>query len=110
MPAECWAGILLDYEGSSLRGDGRARPLLLEATAAVHRPVEARHERHRRRAAASCARHRCQLASRAGRSIATPVRPARRTALGLVEQSLLQIKALFSSGEDERARTVATRQ
>src|SRR5207237_6762631 len=94
----------------SLRGNGRAGPLLLEAAAAVHRAVEARHEWHRRRPATSCARHRCQLAPGAGRSIASPVRPARRTALGVVEQSLLQIKALFSSGEDERARTVATRQ
>ena len=89
-------------------GDGR--PFLLEATAAVDRPVEPGYERHGCIAAAARARDGGHLAAAARRALAAPVDSAGRAALRLVEQAFFKVEPLFSRRKDETPFAIATSQ
>src|SRR5581483_5989549 len=92
--------------GDALAGHGRA--LLLEAVAAVHRAVEAGHERHGRLAAAVGAGHGREFPP--ARAVAPPVGPAGGAALRLIEQALLEVEPLFPRCEDERHAAIPARE
>ncbi len=97
--------------GSDGRGRlQRACPDLVEAGAAIHRPIVPRRERHHGLTSTRAADRRVELAW--SFVVARPLRcgAARRTALRVVDQALAGIEGLLASGEDELLAAVATGQ
>ena len=92
------------------RSTGDGCSLLLEATAAVHRPAEPRHERHRRVRSAVRAGDGRHLEAPARRPLSAPVDEARRAALGLIQQPFLEVEPLLPCGEDKRPSAISASQ
>jgi hypothetical protein len=78
----------------------------LKATTAVHRLVVSRHERHGRNAATFRTRDTGHLAGPTARAVSATLDAAGGTALGLIQQALLHIKALLPGREHECAGAV----
>ena len=96
-------------DGDSL-GRRRRRAHLVEARAAVHRPVVARREGHRRLAATLAADGCVVLAWPSGRSRALGGRPAAWTPLWVVLETLAHEEGLLASGEYELLGAIAAGQ
>jgi len=88
----------------------RARPNLVEARAAVHRPIIAGRERDDRLAAARAADRGMELAWALVGSGAFGRCSTARAALRVVDQALAGIEGLFAGREDELLGTIATGQ
>src|SRR5881409_348781 len=97
-----------------LDGDGfghrRCGAYLVEARAAVHRPVVTGRERHRRLAPTLAADGGVVFAWPSGRSGALGGRPAARTPLWVVLETLAHEKCLLASGENELLGAIAAGQ
>src|SRR5687768_9594892 len=87
-----------------------AGPDLVEARAAVHRPVITRRERHDRLPAARTADRCVELARPFVRSGALRRRSAGGAALGVVDQALAGIEGLLAGREDELLGAISTGQ
>src|SRR3954471_23779021 len=92
---------------SDRRGGRQLGANLVEARAAVDRPVISWRERDHRLAAAAAADRGVELARAADGPGALRDGPTRRAALGVVEQSLAGEEALLTAGEGELTRAVA---
>ena len=86
---------------------GRGRPDLVEAGAAVDRPVVARSKRDHGLATTAAADGGMELARSADGSGALGDSPTGRTSLGVVEQPLAREERLLTAGEDELACAIA---
>jgi hypothetical protein len=100
---------LLTANSRLLTPNRRSRPLATKAVVAIDRPVQPRHKRNSRLAAARCTRNR-RPARRTTCSLPTSVGAAIRTALRLIQQALLEVEALLARREDERRPAIATAQ